>query len=85
MGGSAAVKFAREGFQIAAMSRRAETFAPTEAKLKEIGASFQFYAMDATDSAAVASVFTAAAVRHVHASFSPAKTFHFDLTTVLLC
>jgi len=60
MGGSAAVRFARAGFKIAAMNRRAASFAPTEAKLKEMGAEYGFYATDATDTASVASSFAQA-------------------------
>ena len=59
MGGSAAVKFAKEGYQIAAMCRTAETFGPTEAKLQAMGATYKFYAMDATDKVAVQSTFGA--------------------------
>lgn len=40
LGASAALKFAREGFKIAGMSRKPETFEPTAAKLKEIGAEY---------------------------------------------
>jgi NAD(P)-dependent dehydrogenase (short-subunit alcohol dehydrogenase family) len=91
MGGSAAVKFAREGFKIAAMCRRpgqmirrfdalsgraltallwlpidtplrAESFAPTEAKFKELGITdYKFYATDATDKASVEAAFGQAA------------------------
>jgi NAD(P)-dependent dehydrogenase (short-subunit alcohol dehydrogenase family) len=60
MGGSAALKFAKEGFKIAAMTRKAESFAPTEAKLKEAGATYGFYAMDGTDPGQVKAAFAAA-------------------------
>lgn len=57
MGGSAALKFAKEGFTIAAMTRRPESFAPTEAALKAIGAKYGFYAMDASDKDSVKASF----------------------------
>eukprot|EP00445_Apocalathium_hangoei_P016272 CAMPEP_0203892566 /NCGR_PEP_ID=MMETSP0359-20131031/35739_1 /ASSEMBLY_ACC=CAM_ASM_000338 /TAXON_ID=268821 /ORGANISM="Scrippsiella Hangoei, Strain SHTV-5" /LENGTH=252 /DNA_ID=CAMNT_0050814557 /DNA_START=28 /DNA_END=783 /DNA_ORIENTATION=- len=60
MGGSAAVKFAQEGYKIAAMCRTAESFAPTEEKLKAMGATFKFYAMDAMDKASVQKAFNTA-------------------------
>jgi len=61
MGGSAAIKFAKEGYKIAAMCRTASSFEPTAAKLKEMGANYAFFEMDATDKASVASAFGAAA------------------------
>jgi len=61
MGGSVALKFAKEGFAIAAMNRTAESFAPTEEKLKAIGAKYAFYPTDAIDKEAVKSQFAKAA------------------------
>ncbi|CAE7648284.1 yoxD [Symbiodinium sp. CCMP2592] len=61
MGGSAAVKFAKEGYKIAAMCRTASSFEPTAAKLKEMGANYAFFEMDATDKASIASAFGEAA------------------------
>jgi NAD(P)-dependent dehydrogenase (short-subunit alcohol dehydrogenase family) len=40
LGGSAAIKFAREGFAIAAFNRTPETFAPTKDQLESIGAKY---------------------------------------------
>ena len=60
LGGSVAVKFAKEGYAIAAMNRTAETFAPTEALLKEMGANFGFYPADVTDEASVKEAFAKA-------------------------
>mmetsp|Transcript_4765 Transcript_4765/g.8977 ORF Transcript_4765/g.8977 Transcript_4765/m.8977 type:complete len:254 (-) Transcript_4765:126-887(-) len=61
MGGSVAEKFAKEGFSIAAFNRTAESFAPTEAKLKAMGAKYSFYPMDTTDKVAVQTQFAKAA------------------------
>lgn len=60
MGGSAAVKFAKEGYKIAAMNRTPASFEPTEAKLKEMGATYGFFACDATDKSAVDAAFAKA-------------------------
>lgn len=57
MGGSVAVKFAKEGYKIAAMNRSAASFAPTEAKLRSMGVAFGFFQMDATDQASVKAAF----------------------------
>merc|ERR1711865_574064 len=60
MGGAAAIKFAKEGFKIAAMTRSVESFAPTEEKLAALGATYKHFPMDCTDAAAVTAAFTAA-------------------------
>ena len=59
MGGAAAIKFAKEGFQIAAMTRSVESFAPTEEKLAALGATYKHFPMDCTDAAVVTAAFTA--------------------------
>ena len=43
MGGSVALKFAREGFAIAALNRTAKSFEPTRLELSKLGAKFAFY------------------------------------------
>lgn len=61
MGGSAAVRFARAGYKIAGMCRTADSFLPTEEKLKAMGASYGFYEVNATDKSSVLSAFSRAA------------------------
>jgi len=61
MGGSAALKFANEGFAIAAMTRTPESFAPTRERLAAMGAKYEYYSMDATDKASVRAAFAKAA------------------------
>lgn len=61
LGGSAAVKFAREGFAIAAFNRTPETFAPTAKKLDAMGAKYAFFPLDCTDAPAVVKAFAEAA------------------------
>jgi pentapeptide MXKDX repeat protein len=61
MGGSIAIKFAKQGFAIAAMNRTAESFAPTAAKLTEMGATFAFYPMDCSKKDEVTAAFAKAA------------------------
>ena len=53
MGGSVALKFAREGFAIAALNRTAKSFEPTRLELSKLGAKFAFYETDATVEASV--------------------------------
>ncbi|CAJ1367946.1 unnamed protein product [Effrenium voratum] len=60
MGGSAALKFARSGYAVAAMCRSAESFAPVREKLQALGASFGFYEVDATSAESVAAGFAKA-------------------------
>lgn len=60
MGGSCALKFASKGFKIAAMNRTQDSFAPTEAKLKEMNAEYGFFACDSIDQSSVTSAFAAA-------------------------
>jgi NAD(P)-dependent dehydrogenase (short-subunit alcohol dehydrogenase family) len=61
LGGSAAVKFAREGFAIAAFNRTPDTFAPTAEKLDALGATYAFFPLDCTDAASVPKTFAEAA------------------------
>jgi NAD(P)-dependent dehydrogenase (short-subunit alcohol dehydrogenase family) len=60
LGGSAAIKFAREGFAIAAFNRTPETFAPTKDQLESIGAKYAFFSLDSTDASAVKNAFAEA-------------------------
>ena len=74
MGGSSALKFAKEGFKIAAMTRTPESFAPTKAKLEEAGAAFSHYAMDGTDPAQVKTTFAA-----VEAELGPVTVLVYNM------
>ena len=60
MGGNAALRFAKNGFKIAALNRTNESFAHTEAKLKEMGATYGFFQCDAVDQASVKTAFASA-------------------------
>jgi len=57
LGGSVALRFAKEGFKIAAFNRTAKSFAPTAKALTELGATYSFYECDATDEVAVKTKF----------------------------
>ena len=57
LGAAAARRFAREGFTVGLVSRKAETMAPTLHQISEAGGNARSYTADTTDGQAVATLF----------------------------